>query len=77
MAYIGVMTRKGTCAICAKGLPVGENVYHDPSKDQGSHLVHTKCWEDLKESRKGSIDPYEKKKKPSPKLSTEPLDAPF
>ena len=75
MAYTGVLTRTGRCAICKTDMPIGETVYHDPTKRQGSHLAHVKCWDDLLATRKaqGITKPRGK----TEKLSSEPLDPPF
>lgn len=65
------MTRPGTCAICKKDLVVGEKVYFDPTKPQGSHLAHVVCWDTLRKSRTKA------KPRGTERLSEEPLDPPF
>lgn len=75
MAYTGVLTRIGRCAICKMDMHIGETVYHDPTKRQGSHLAHVKCWDDLLADRKakGVTTPRGSREI----LSTEPLDPMF
>lgn len=75
MAYIGVLTRSATCAICKNSIDVGEHVYHDATKSQGSHLAHKDCWDTLRKSRPST---FEKKRNSQREIkSTEPLDPPF
>lgn len=76
MAYTGITTRNGRCAICKTGFPSGTLVYFDATKRQGSHLAHKKCWDDLRESRRAANAPVVKPVKPQI-LSEEPLDPPF
>ena len=71
MPYLGILKRSATCAICKIGMDKGEVVYFDGTKNQGSHLVHQKCWDDLRATRERA--PFSKK----PIISSEPLDPPF
>jgi hypothetical protein len=75
MAYTGITTRKTTCAICRVEIPTATLVYCDPTKRQGSHIAHVKCWDDLRASRAGK--PQDKPKTKPTVQSHEPLDPPF
>lgn len=78
MPYKGITKIKGKCAICKTGLPPGLEVYHDPSKRQGSHLAHVGCWEELLESRGGAGAQINKRgSKKGSERSVEALDPPF
>lgn len=71
MAYTGITTRAGKCAICKKDFPKGVLVYFDATKRQGSHLAHKQCFDDLRASR-------DKQPAPGKEIqSKELLDPPF
>lgn len=71
MAYVGVTTRAGKCAICKKSIPKGTFVYCDSTKNQGSHLAEVPCYDRLRASR-DKQPPRGREAK-----SSEPLDPPF
>ena len=71
MAYLGLTTRDGSCAICDKRVPKGTLVYFDRTKSQGNHLAHKECYDDLRASR--DVQP----KAGTEILSHEKLDPPF
>lgn len=72
MAFVGLSTRKGVCAICKTDFPKGTHVYFDATKTPGNHLAHKECFDEILQTR----GPRKTKGKVGIQ-STERLDPPF